>query len=403
MPESVATWSGGSFTPSTTGSGWTVGDITGNNLHTAIAANQFPGPQYASAPVYQWTPGATTEADAISQGRYWYITFSRTDSGAFTPGVLSFDMARGGTNAPRGFAVRSSADSYAANLGAAVLPTQRPDWTHYDIDLSGVGEVTTLTVRVYSYSPTTGSTIEADTVAITATVSTATTYQASGTSAATSGASGSVEKLAAVSGAVAATSSAAGQVTAVAVTSGAVAATSTATGTIAAYLLVSGELAATSATTGNPFALKLASGAIAATSAAMGGAVAIKIANGASNAVATVTGAVTVISGAQTFQSSGTVTAASATSGVVGAVRTMSATSSATSVVAGTTSVIASTSGAVIALATVTGQVTIVNLHSWAPDIRTATIAAHVHLTNVTASPRATTIGASTHTTEVPA
>lgn len=170
--ESVGTWDGTSLTPASTGAGWTVSNLTNDgSLFGPIQANDNPTPNYATQPVYRWISNNTTEVDAKTNDQFWSFTISRSDSGAFTPETFSLDIAKGGSFGTRGFGVYTNDDSYATTHFSTDLSSVRPDWTHYDIDLSSVGEVTSLTVRVYSWVPSTGSTIEADNLEITATPS----------------------------------------------------------------------------------------------------------------------------------------------------------------------------------------------------------------------------------------
>lgn len=159
----VGVWDGTSLAPASTDSEWNAGSLTDGGMTTPILANDNSTPNYASQPTYRWIPGNVDESSAIANNRYFEVTISRIDSEAFTPANLRFNAARGGSSTPRGFSVYSDADSYASALLVETnIPTVRNAWTAYDIDLSGIGSVTSLTLRFYSWSTSTASSIEMD-------------------------------------------------------------------------------------------------------------------------------------------------------------------------------------------------------------------------------------------------
>jgi hypothetical protein len=77
-------------------------------------------------------------------------------------------VARGGAGTPRGYAVRSNADSFATNLSTADVQTVRPTYTPISIDLTGAAfqNLSSLTFRVYSYSPAAGSSLDYDNIVV---------------------------------------------------------------------------------------------------------------------------------------------------------------------------------------------------------------------------------------------
>lgn len=165
----TGTWDGTSLAPASTDPGWNVGNLTNDgSLFGPILANDNPTPNYATQPVYRWISNNTNETDAVANDQFWSVTISRVGGGAFTPGVMSFNIAKGGSFGTRGISIRADEDAYATSYLSVDVPTVRPDFTHYDVDLSGVGEVTSLTLRVYTWTPSTGSTLEMDDLSITA-------------------------------------------------------------------------------------------------------------------------------------------------------------------------------------------------------------------------------------------
>jgi hypothetical protein len=72
---------------------------------------------------------------------------------------LAFDATRGGASTPRGWVLRSSVDNFGSNLGTAVIPTQNPTLTPFNVGLTGAAfqNLTAETVfRIYGYGPSTG-------------------------------------------------------------------------------------------------------------------------------------------------------------------------------------------------------------------------------------------------------
>jgi hypothetical protein len=78
---------------------------------------------------------------------------------------LTFNAGRGGTSTPRGFGVSTSADNFSTILLTSAIPSQRPNFTNFQVDLSD-SQFQNLTqeleFRIYVFSPSNGSSIEFD-------------------------------------------------------------------------------------------------------------------------------------------------------------------------------------------------------------------------------------------------
>ncbi len=125
-----------------------------------------PGPNYATQPVLRVFPaGNNDQQEAFDNDGYYEFTIEPIDGKQLDLDSLVFDAARGGGATPRGWAVRTSIDGFTSVLDTADIPTARPTFTPYLIDLSGPefqGLTDPLTFRVYVYSPGNGSTVEFD-------------------------------------------------------------------------------------------------------------------------------------------------------------------------------------------------------------------------------------------------
>jgi len=158
------------FAATTTDPLLTASAVTGNAALTAFNLQTNLG--YASQPVLLNIPssGSTTAANAVTNASYFSFTVDPTSVGAtFSLTNLTFDAARGGSGSPRGWVVRSSADSFATNLGTSDIGTVRSTFTNYSVSLTGSSfqDLTgPITFRIYSYSPSTLSSVEYDNITL---------------------------------------------------------------------------------------------------------------------------------------------------------------------------------------------------------------------------------------------
>lgn len=147
-----------------------VGKGAGNSFEISNEATQ-----YASGPELRVFPGGISASTAIAANSYWEFTVKPADGQNMDLTDLQFDAARGGGGVPRGWAFETSVDGFGATtiIQQADLPTARPNWTHYTIDLSAAkfqNLTTATTFRVYVYSPASGSTVEFDNVSLNGTI-----------------------------------------------------------------------------------------------------------------------------------------------------------------------------------------------------------------------------------------
>jgi autotransporter-associated beta strand protein len=119
-----------------------------------------------SAPYLRTVFNAVTPTEAAAFANNSDFKFTVTANAGFAIGLQSlvFDAMRGGGSTPRGFAVRSSADNFSTVLLTADVPTVRPTFTNYVVDLSGAAfqNLSTITFKIYCYSPATGSSMDYD-------------------------------------------------------------------------------------------------------------------------------------------------------------------------------------------------------------------------------------------------
>lgn len=141
----------------------TAGSITVTNMPAVI----YNLSQYTPNDVWSvtHTSAQTTLAAAVTAGAYQSITLSRT--AGLIPSVLRIKAARGAASSPRGFAIRSSVDGYTADLvSISDIPTVRPPTgtlTQFgDYDISALGSQTSITFRIYHFSPTATGAVDFD-------------------------------------------------------------------------------------------------------------------------------------------------------------------------------------------------------------------------------------------------
>lgn len=128
---------------------------------------------YPAEPVLYTISSYTTYPTAVANSSYFQVTLLPETGKTIDLNGLTFNTARGGASTPRGFGIKTSADNYDSNLLTADVPTQRPTWTPYSVDLSGLmyqNLTTPITFRFYVYTPSTGSSLEFDDINFTGTI-----------------------------------------------------------------------------------------------------------------------------------------------------------------------------------------------------------------------------------------
>lgn len=160
------------FNATTTETGVSNSALSNGSLSTFIT-NEDLGYPVGSNPVIQAAPTGTTNINAaLAVANDSYFSFTVTPDAGQTVDLsnLTFNAARGGSSGTaRGYAVRSSVDGFAADLGTADLATVRPTWTSVDIDLSAAdfdALTTATTFRIYVYSNSPARSVEFDDIVL---------------------------------------------------------------------------------------------------------------------------------------------------------------------------------------------------------------------------------------------
>lgn len=175
----------GSVAPTTTDSNFTVSNLLNDG---PAPLSLFAGGNlgYGTDAVLQVNPqdGCTSAALAVTNNSYFYFTLTPNSGISYSITSLTFSGARGGGSTPRGYAIRSSVDSYATNVGTADFTAQRTTFQSVSIDLSGTSSyqdlTTALTFRIYVYCPTSANSVDFDAITVngtTASVGTGTVVQ----------------------------------------------------------------------------------------------------------------------------------------------------------------------------------------------------------------------------------
>lgn len=125
-----------------------------------------PATQPASAPYLRTTFITTSSSPTAAVANNADFKFTLTADAGYLLDLssLTFDVMRGGASTPRGYDVRSSVDGFATSLGQADVGTARPAFTNVSIDLTSAAfqGLTTITFKIFSYSPATGSSVDYD-------------------------------------------------------------------------------------------------------------------------------------------------------------------------------------------------------------------------------------------------
>jgi hypothetical protein len=162
------------------GIGWeaTTSDVnvTANNAYLSDSIPpssedyiEFTSPSYVDAngnnfPVLRFVPGNNSNSPAEAVQKDKYFAFQVTAGAGFVLNLtsLTFDAGRGGDAPPRGWVVLSDVDGFTNIIDTQEVMTTRPTLTSYSIDLSGpqYQGLTEITLRIYTYLPGGGRSIE---------------------------------------------------------------------------------------------------------------------------------------------------------------------------------------------------------------------------------------------------
>jgi hypothetical protein len=160
------------FTATTVAPSVTATAITAEAGAVLDGAN--PAVLPTSAPYLRVTSvvGNATPAAAVASNAAFTFTVSGDGGATLNLTSLTLDTMRGGASTPRGYDIRSSVDGYAVTLGSADIPTARPTFTNVSIPLDGASfqNLSSITFKVFHYSPGTGSSVDYDNVVVNGTV-----------------------------------------------------------------------------------------------------------------------------------------------------------------------------------------------------------------------------------------
>ncbi len=144
---------GGSFAPTEVSGNLTASDLNANDSGAGLQ----PGAVFPDTVFLQQNITSPDPASAVLNNQYF--EFSVAAEAGFTMDLtsLTFDVARGGASAPRGWVLRSSVDGYATDIATEVVATTQPNLSSFNVDLltASYQDLTDATFRVYGYGPST--------------------------------------------------------------------------------------------------------------------------------------------------------------------------------------------------------------------------------------------------------
>jgi hypothetical protein len=179
--------SGDQLAPTIVAPGVTPSDFAANPLNTNVAISpESVGYTTSSGGInpsgdgaYRVIPNNTTtqatdEASSVTNGNFASFVLTQQND-KLSLSSLTFNIARGGGATPRGYALRSSLDNFAADLAGSNgdVGTQRPTWLGVNVDLTGAAFqnlTAPVTFRLYTYAPGTGQSLDVDDITVNGTV-----------------------------------------------------------------------------------------------------------------------------------------------------------------------------------------------------------------------------------------
>jgi hypothetical protein len=173
--QGILGWEATSFDPNVTANNASLSDSLPPSANDNENYIEDPptGPLYGF-PILRIEPGSNSNDpnEAIQKDKYFLIQVTANDGVALNLSTLEFDAARGGAATPRGYVVMSSVDGYTSIVDQQDVPTVRNVLTHFSIDLSGAQYqgLSTVSFRIYVYTPGGGRSVEFHNVTINGTV-----------------------------------------------------------------------------------------------------------------------------------------------------------------------------------------------------------------------------------------
>ena len=124
---------GGSFAPTEV-----TGNVTASNLSDVGSSGDLQaGATFPNTVFLQQNITSPDPASAVLNNQYFEFTVAADAGFVMDLTSLTFDAARGGASTPRGWLLRSNLDGFTTDIASAVVPTQQPNLTSFDVDLSG--------------------------------------------------------------------------------------------------------------------------------------------------------------------------------------------------------------------------------------------------------------------------
>jgi hypothetical protein len=163
---------GPGYQPTTVAANTTATDVS---ISPTVASATIENFGYPTDPVLRLEPGpgVTTAALAVANNTFFAFTVSANPGFVLNLNNLTFDAGRGGETTPRGWVLRSSVDGFASDIDTQLVPTVRPDFTAFTVNLSGAqfNDLSAVTFRLYDFVPGGGQSLEFDNVTLNGTPS----------------------------------------------------------------------------------------------------------------------------------------------------------------------------------------------------------------------------------------
>ncbi|MEO0017642.1 MAG: hypothetical protein RLZZ522_925 [Verrucomicrobiota bacterium] len=158
---------GNEFAVTTTLAGLSASPLLAGNS----AATLEPGVAVPSSVFLMTAAASPTAAAAVANQQYFQFTVTPQPGMTVTFDALAFRAAKGGSAGPRGWALTTSLDGFAAIQATATIATTAPTFTDFQVLLPGGAPIDTATVfRLYGFAPVAGNGIFFDSISLSGTL-----------------------------------------------------------------------------------------------------------------------------------------------------------------------------------------------------------------------------------------
>lgn len=99
------------------------------------------------------TNPAVTATQAVANAQFMQFTITANAGASFTPGTLSFDVARGSASSTRGWALTSSLNNFATIIASSNVSSVQPAFQNFSVNLDNSSSRTSAVFRLYLYTP----------------------------------------------------------------------------------------------------------------------------------------------------------------------------------------------------------------------------------------------------------